>query len=160
MYGTTSPAAGQFLLFMVPVLWISKLRQLRLATKIVQYLVLPVIPSVEFLMPLLPAPMQVIAVEMARLNGVEAQPVVPKSKGMKGVKEGRGQGVEEMEEVEMEIDDDVFDAEGEREGEDEPESEPTEDQEEQDEHDELDEEVDADDDVEAEDDDEFDESDE
>jgi len=81
VYGTTSPAAGQFLFLMVPVLWISKLRQLRLVMKILQYLVLPVIPSLEFLMPLLPAPMQVIAIETAQMTATgEHIPIIPKSK--------------------------------------------------------------------------------
>ena len=81
LYGTTSPAAGQFLFLMVPVLWISKLRQLRLVFKILQYLVLPVIPSLEFLMPLLPAPMQVIAIETAQMTATgEHIPIIPKAK--------------------------------------------------------------------------------
>ena len=82
MYGTSSPAAGQFLILMVPVLWVSKLRQLRLLLKIVQYLVLPIIPSLDFLMPLLPAPYQVIAVETSRMSGdIVGGPVLPQAKG-------------------------------------------------------------------------------
>ena len=67
---------------MVPVLWVSKLRQLRLLLKIVQYLVLPIIPSLDFLMPLLPAPYQVIAVETSRMSGdIVGGPVLPQAKG-------------------------------------------------------------------------------
>mmetsp|Transcript_31693 Transcript_31693/g.32290 ORF Transcript_31693/g.32290 Transcript_31693/m.32290 type:complete len:392 (+) Transcript_31693:95-1270(+) len=60
-FGTTTQLSSQFLLFMVPVLWISKVRQLRLLSKLATYLILPVIPHLSFLMPLLPAPYQVIA---------------------------------------------------------------------------------------------------
>eukprot|EP01041_Mallomonas_annulata_P000486 gene486-912_t len=60
-FGTTTQLSSQFLIFMVPVLWVSKVRQLRLLAKLVIYLILPFIPKIEFLMPLLPAPYQVIA---------------------------------------------------------------------------------------------------
>ncbi len=150
MYGTTSPAAGQFLLVMVPVLWLSKLRQLRLVTKIVQYLVLPVIPSIEFLMPLLPAPMQVIAVETARMNGEGEQgPIVPKGKGKGGVKQyvpsGAKSGVGVGEEGdEMDIDEEVEGEGGEGE---EADEELADDAEEPEEPEEQEEAVEADDDV-------------
>ena len=102
LYGTTSPAAGQFLFFMVPVLWISKLRQLRLVFKILQYLVLPVIPSLEFLMPLLPAPMQVIAIETAQMTATgEHVPIVPKAKG-----KGRSSGIGKQKEAKKSMMDD------------------------------------------------------
>ncbi|KAJ1402089.1 hypothetical protein B484DRAFT_457832, partial [Ochromonadaceae sp. CCMP2298] len=61
LFGTTTDSSAKVLLCMIPLLWISKLRQLRLIFKIAQYLVLPVIPHMDFLLPLLPAPLQVIA---------------------------------------------------------------------------------------------------
>jgi hypothetical protein len=52
---------------MIPFLFISKVRQLRIAFKLVQYLALPAMAKFDFIMPLLPAPYQVIAVEAAKI---------------------------------------------------------------------------------------------
>lgn len=67
---------------MVPFLWVSKLRQLRLVSKLVVNLVVAMMPKFEFLMPLLPAPYQVIAVETAASMAVadKSPPVVPRPK--------------------------------------------------------------------------------
>ena len=106
LYGTSSPVAGQFLIVMVPVLWLSKLRQLRLVLKIVQYLVLPIIPSLDFLMPLLPAPYQVIAVETARMSGdADSGPVLPEGKKNKRYAAAKGDDEEDGEGDEMDEDD-------------------------------------------------------
>ena len=62
-FGTTTSSSTTALLFMIPVLWISKLRQLRLLSKIVLYTILPLVGKFDFLLPLLPAPLQVIALQ-------------------------------------------------------------------------------------------------
>ncbi len=46
---------------MIPFLWISKLRHLRIVTKIVKYIVLRSLLTLNFLLPLLPATLQIIA---------------------------------------------------------------------------------------------------
>lgn len=66
-FGTNSEFSSQLLLALVPIMWVSKLRQLRLLTKLTSYVILPLIPRFGFLMPLLPAPQQVIALETAKL---------------------------------------------------------------------------------------------
>ena len=58
-YATSSSGSKSFLLVMVPFLWISKLRQFRLASKVALTLFLQVAPFMDFIMPLLPAPYQV-----------------------------------------------------------------------------------------------------
>jgi len=80
-FGTATPEAAALLLYLIPVLWISKLRQLRLIFKVIEKslysclskafilnsfsrqialnLALPVIYNFDFLMPILPAPLQV-----------------------------------------------------------------------------------------------------
>ena len=66
---------------MVPFLWVSKLRQLRLVSKLVVNFVVTMIPKFEFLMPLLPAPYQVIGTNL--LEGdmeSDPPPVVPRPK--------------------------------------------------------------------------------
>jgi len=67
-FGTNTSLSSQFLIAMVPVLWISKVRQLRLAFKLLQNLRLPILPKIDFLMPLLPASLQVIAIELAKID--------------------------------------------------------------------------------------------
>jgi len=62
-FGTTTSSSTTALLFMIPVLWISKLRQLRLLSKIILYTILPLVGKFDFLLPLLPAPLQVIALQ-------------------------------------------------------------------------------------------------
>jgi len=62
-FGTTTSSSTTALLLMIPVLWISKLRQLRLLSKVVLYATLPVVGKFDFLLPLLPAPLQVIALQ-------------------------------------------------------------------------------------------------
>lgn len=61
IFGTSSSISKNLMLLGVPVLWAFRLRQLRLISKICLYLVLPIMPTLDFLMPLLPAPYQVIA---------------------------------------------------------------------------------------------------
>ena len=67
-FGTNTSLSSQFLIVMVPVLWVSKVRQLRLAYKLLLNLILPILPKVDFLMPLLPASLQVIAIELANID--------------------------------------------------------------------------------------------
>lgn len=87
--GTTSKGSSRLLLLMVPFLWASKLRQLRLASKIVLYLLLPVIHKIDFLMPLLPAPYQVIAQQSVNWSDKE---------------EEEGEGDEEKDDKDIEAD--------------------------------------------------------
>lgn len=89
MFGTNSQISSKFLILTIPFLWISKLRQLRLVSKLALNLALPIIPTLEFLMPLLAAPYQVIAIELAKRAKVsenqngdmhDRPAIVPKSK--------------------------------------------------------------------------------
>jgi hypothetical protein len=66
-FGTNTSVSSKFLLLMVPFLWVSKVRQLRIAFKLVSYVLLPFMPSMGFIMPLLPAPLQVIAIELSKI---------------------------------------------------------------------------------------------
>lgn len=59
MFGTNSASSRITLLLSIPTLWVSKLRQVRLLSKLGLYLVLPALPRVDFLLPLLPATLQV-----------------------------------------------------------------------------------------------------
>lgn len=90
MFGTNTQASSQLLILMVPLLWVSKLRQLRLLGKLVVNVVLPLIPSVEFLMPLLAAPYQVLAVEMSKSAGGVEEEEVEEGREI----EGQGKSVE------------------------------------------------------------------
>jgi hypothetical protein len=67
-FGTNTSLSSQFLIVMVPVLWVSKVRQLRLAYKLLLNVILPILPKIDFLMPLLPASLQVIAIELANID--------------------------------------------------------------------------------------------
>ena len=58
-YATQKQGSKSFLLIMVPLLWLSKLRQFRLASKVGLCLFLQIAPYIDFIMPLLPAPYQV-----------------------------------------------------------------------------------------------------
>ena len=58
-YATQKKDSKSFLLIMVPLLWLSKLRQFRLASKVGLCLFLQIAPYIDFIMPLLPAPYQV-----------------------------------------------------------------------------------------------------
>ena len=66
-FGTNTSVSSKLLLCMVPFLWVSKVRQLRIAFKLVSYFLLPLMPSMGFIMPLLPAPLQVIAIELTKV---------------------------------------------------------------------------------------------
>ena len=66
-FGTNTSVSSKFLLLMVPFLWVSKVRQLRIAFKLVSYVLLPYMPSMGFIMALLPAPLQVIAIELSKI---------------------------------------------------------------------------------------------
>ena len=91
MFGTNTQASSQLLILMVPLLWVSKLRQLRLLGKLVVNAVLPLIPSVEFLMPLLAAPYQVLAVEMSKsAGGVEEEEEEEEGKSEEGHRRRKG----------------------------------------------------------------------
>jgi hypothetical protein len=72
-FGTNSYSSKVTLLLSIPVLWVSKLRQLRLASKIALYLVLPVLPTLDFLMPLFPATLQTIALESRNWQASEGE---------------------------------------------------------------------------------------
>lgn len=61
VFGTVSSISKNLLLLCVPALWAFRLRQLRLFSKIGLHLILPIMPNLDFLMPLLPAPYQVMA---------------------------------------------------------------------------------------------------
>ena len=69
MFGTNTQASSQLLVLLVPLMWVSKLRQLRLLAKLGVNFLLPLVPNIEFLMPLLAAPYQVIANEMMNRPG-------------------------------------------------------------------------------------------
>jgi hypothetical protein len=58
-FGTTSAENATILFALIPALWLSKLRQLRLLSKLGMNLLLPVLPRVDALLPLFPAPLQV-----------------------------------------------------------------------------------------------------
>eukprot|EP01031_Cornospumella_fuschlensis_P025242 gene25242-30484_t len=62
-FGTVSAQNAFTIMCVIPCMWVSKLRQLRLLYKIVLNLVLPLLPYLDIFMPLLPAPLQVIAEE-------------------------------------------------------------------------------------------------
>ena len=81
-FGTNTSLSSQFLIAMVPVLWISKVRQLRLAFKLLQNLILPILPNIDFLMPLLPASLQVIAIELAKIDAPIKVVTSPKKKSI------------------------------------------------------------------------------
>lgn len=72
-YGTGSADSAGQLLALIPLLWLSKLRQLRLLCKILLYLALPVIHRMDILLPLLPAPLQVIAQESVKMSQKQEQ---------------------------------------------------------------------------------------
>ena len=78
-FGTTTAGASKFLILMVPFLWVSKLRQLRIVFKLLLYVVLPMISRIDFLMPLLPAPYQTIAVELSEDVFGAKSPIIPTS---------------------------------------------------------------------------------
>lgn len=61
--GTASEGPDFFVISMIPLLWISKLRQFRLLWKIVLNAILIELPKFEILMPLFPVTLQVIANE-------------------------------------------------------------------------------------------------
>ena len=91
-FGTTTQAASKLLVLLVPFLWISKLRQLRLAFKLTLNLLLPVIAKVDFLTPLLAAPYQVLATEAHKIGRGEGEnddeddedeAIVPRAKSRK-----------------------------------------------------------------------------
>ena len=104
-FGTTTQAASKLLVLLVPFLWISKLRQLRLVFKLTLNLLLPIISKVDFLTPLLAAPYQVLAMEAHKVGRDEGendddededeaivpraksrkQPVVPVARARKGL---------------------------------------------------------------------------
>lgn len=60
-FGTPGNQASSLPL-LIPILWVSKLRQLRLITKFASYLWLQLLPRLDFLLPLFPAPLQVVLV--------------------------------------------------------------------------------------------------
>lgn len=62
-FGTTSKDSSKFLIALVPCLWISKLRQLRLILRFIVNALLPIVTHIGFLLPLLPAPHRVMAEE-------------------------------------------------------------------------------------------------
>jgi len=92
-FGTNTQLSSKFLICCVPFLWVSKLRQLRILAKLAMYMVIPVIPHIDFLMPLLPAPLQVIAIESKKWScssssgedeeEEESPPILPRSKAAK-----------------------------------------------------------------------------
>eukprot|EP01039_Chlorochromonas_danica_P003763 gene3763-4113_t len=71
-FGTSSAQNASIIFSIIPVLWLSKLRQLRLIYKIALYLILPVLPKMDIFMPLLPAPLQVMAVESQKWFAADA----------------------------------------------------------------------------------------
>ena len=64
--GTSSEGGNALLIGMIPLLWISKLRQIRLLVKIIGNTFLMVLPKMDILMPLFPVTWQVIAKESYR----------------------------------------------------------------------------------------------
>eukprot|EP01035_Chromulina_nebulosa_P025729 gene25729-33600_t len=65
-FGTTGSSLSLPLLAIVPLMWVSKLRQLRLLAKIALYLVLPSLSKMDFVLPILPATWQTIAKESVK----------------------------------------------------------------------------------------------
>jgi len=118
---------------MVPLLWVSKLRQLRLAFKLLQNLSLPLISRMDFFMPLLPASLQVIAIELANLDA----PIrVVKTDKKKNIQKDEVNNNNNDDEEEVEKDDDDDDDEKDIEEEEEEEEEEDNDEDEEDDDDE------------------------
>jgi hypothetical protein len=120
-FGTNTSASSTFLITMIPFLWVTKLRQARLASKVLLYFLLPFVSLTKFLTPLLPAPYLAIAMEtkneILKRNDL---PIVPESKY-------RGAG-NEQDEDDYEEDDDYGSEEDEDEDEEEEEYEDGEDE--------------------------------
>ena len=65
-YGTNTIGGKLACVALVPMMWIAKLRQWRLVFKLGRNLLIQAAPKVDFVMPLLPAPLQVIALESTK----------------------------------------------------------------------------------------------
>lgn len=61
--GSPTPQNTAIMLTMIPFMWISKLRHLRILSKIGLHLTLQSLPTLDFLLPLFSAPYQVMAHE-------------------------------------------------------------------------------------------------
>ncbi len=114
-FGTNTATSSKFLIAMIPFLWFSKLRQFRVAFKLATYFLLPFAALTNFLMPLLPAPYQAIAVAAKDSVLAHEGPILPRAKASYALAEDEDdeedseednyQGEDEEEDEEEEEDD-------------------------------------------------------
>eukprot|EP01038_Epipyxis_sp_PR26KG_P009423 gene9423-12696_t len=72
-FGASTESTRNLMLMLIPTIWITKFRQLRILSKISLYFALPFIAKTDFLLPLLPAPLRTIAIESNKWISLSSQ---------------------------------------------------------------------------------------